>query len=129
MQEVRTLCSLVVRGEKKANVSISVVFLNHEQTIHLNKKFLKHARTTDVISFCYETVPDLECEIFVNLDQAQEQCGTFNTSPRDEVRRLIIHGLLHAFGYDDLSEGDQFVMHARENKYLELFGRAQKNKA
>ena len=126
--EVIKISSLVAKGETKKKVSASIVLTDHPQTIHINKKYLHHSGTTDVISFCYESSPVIECEIFVNLDQAREQCTFYETSARDEVRRLIVHGLLHVFGYDDRTAGGRKKMHDTEDKYLGRFG-SGKNKA
>lgn len=91
----------VLRTAKTREATISVVFLNSESTRTLNRKYLGHDYTTDVISFCLEDGTNLEGEVYVNLDRARTQARTYGVRFWNEVARLVIHGTLHLLGFDD----------------------------
>jgi len=112
-----------LRGEGVRNACIGIVCLNDRQCRQLNRKFLGHDYTTDVLSFPLETSPVLEGEVYVNLDRARQQAGDFGVRPLHELARLVIHGTLHLTGYDDRTPRQAARMHAREDRVLvRLFG-------
>ena len=84
--------------------SISIAFVGDETMTELNRKFRRKNRTTDVLTF--------EDEIVISIDQARRQAMTEKHSLAMEVRYLIIHGVLHAHGYDH--ETDDGEMNALE---------------
>ena len=87
----------------------------------LNRKFLSHNRTTDVLSFGYEPASAKEGEIIVNLDQARRQAPKFQATYSAEVVRLIIHGLLHLLGYDDSPGRSYRTMKEKEDTYVAFY--------
>jgi len=91
----------VLRTAGTHRASISVVFLNSRSTRTLNREYLGHDYSTDVISFSLEDGVNLEGEVYVNLDRARTQARTYGVSFWNEVARLVIHGTLHLLGYDD----------------------------
>jgi rRNA maturation RNase YbeY len=118
VKETKRIVLSVLRGEIKKVSSLTVVYVNHRRTIILNKKYLRHNRTTDVIAFGYETEPAIDGEIFINLDQAKAQSVFYGATFREEVQRLLIHGLLHLAGYNDASMKERNVMKRREDFFL-----------
>ena len=89
--------------------------------INLNGRFLHHWYSTDVLSFPVEEIGkrSVEGEIYVNLDQARRQAREYDVSIRNEVGRLVIHGILHLLGYDDKRKDERLKMTMRENVYLD----------
>ena len=83
----------------------------------MNRKFLSHNYSTDVISFSIEEDP-LEGEIYINLDQARIQAKEEGTGLYQEVRRLAIHGVLHLVGYDDSTKEERREMSKLEDRFL-----------
>ncbi len=96
---------------------IRVIFLADADHTDMNRRFLEHHYSTDVITFSIEDVP-LEGEIYVNLDQARLQADEAGTQLYPEVRRLVIHGMLHLLGYDDATAAERLEMRALEDEYL-----------
>ena len=83
---------------------MSIAFVDDATMTSLNRRFRRKNRTTDVLTF--------ENEIVISLDQARRQAVTEKHSLATEVRYLIIHGVLHAHGYDH--ETDDGEMNALE---------------
>lgn len=110
----------VARGEKARIRSLTVVFVDDRTMRELNRRHLRHDRTTDVLSFSYGTRTLIEGEIIVNLDQARRQAPSYGVTPAQEVRRLIVHGMLHLTGHDDRTATLRDRMHRREDRYLHV---------
>lgn len=126
--EVRRDCDLVLREEgvtRPCMVSVSVV--SDERIHQLNKTWRGVDRPTDVISLECERpddpglAPGEPCElgdIVLAPDYITRQAQRFGTTPADECRLLLVHGMLHLLGYDHLEEDEAEVMEAREDELV-----------
>jgi probable rRNA maturation factor len=124
---------------EKAEIGICLVAA--PEMTRLNETFLRHAGSTDVITFDYGFgVPPsggskrgvmpaqnnrlkpghqtLHGEIFVCVDEAVLQARKFGTSWQSEVIRYLVHGVLHLLGFDDSSAGARRKMKQEENRRL-----------
>ena len=115
-----------LRGTGKSRGAISVIFVDDRTSRRLNRRFLRHDRPTDVIAFPLEEEPNLEGEIYVNLDKARRQARTYQVTVSNETARLIIHGTLHLLGYDDRTPGKARRMKGREDLLVERLAGLQK---
>ena len=92
----------------------------------INKHYLQHEGSTDVITFSYcegqKSGPILG-EIFVCVDDAIKQAKEFRTTWQSEVVRYIVHGVLHLLGYDDLKPELRRVMKREENRLVNSLSR------
>jgi probable rRNA maturation factor len=87
----------------------------------VNKTFLQHKGSTDVITFDYSDKTEgtfLRGEIFVCMDEAFLQARKFGTNWQSEVVRYIVHGVLHLIGFDDLRAIARGKMKREENRLL-----------
>lgn len=111
----------VLLGENKNNAVINVIYVDKEEILRLNQEYLNHDYYTDVITFSLneENDPNIDAEIYICVDVAEEQAKEFKVSLTNELLRLAIHGTLHLCGYKDKLEEDIKVMRQLENKYLE----------
>ncbi|HTX20169.1 MAG TPA: rRNA maturation RNase YbeY [Bacteroidota bacterium] len=115
---VQRAVELVLRGEKIAGGRISCVFVADRRMRSLNIRYLGHASTTDVITFPIENPPSLEAEIYVNVDQARRQASAYGVTLTNELIRLLVHGVLHAVGYDDTRTNQRKKMFVRQEAYV-----------
>jgi probable rRNA maturation factor len=100
-----------------------VHFVSARSMERINKQFLNHEGSTDVITFDLREgygeaefeESDLAGEIFISVDDAIEQAGEFSTEWTEELARYIVHGILHLRGYDDLVPEKRRVMKRKEN--------------
>ena len=84
--------------------TLTVVFVNPRRMRALNRKYLGRDYATDVLSFNYhgevvEGFPVLG-EVVIAPEIAWSQARRWQVSPEREMRRLLVHGLLHLLGYD-----------------------------
>jgi probable rRNA maturation factor len=116
----KVLLTLEKLGRLEEDVTdVSIAFVDDEAMKKLNRQFRHKNRTTDVLTFpADETYGDPHRrgrplgDIVICVDQARRQAHDEKHSLATEVRYLILHGVLHALGYDH--EKDQGEMDALE---------------
>ncbi|MBK8054396.1 MAG: rRNA maturation RNase YbeY [Saprospiraceae bacterium] len=111
----------VATEEKKKVKSLDYIFCNDEYLLKINIKFLSHDYYTDIITFPYNELELLKGDMFISLDRVKENAAQYNISFDEELRRVMVHGLLHLIGYTDGSEAEKNEMTAKENQYLSMF--------
>ena len=101
---------------------LNYVFCSDEYLLEINKQYLDHDYFTDIVTFDNsEEDNQLEGDIYISVDRVRENAATFHTDFDTEMRRVLIHGLLHLAGHDDTSEALKTAMRAKEDEYLRLF--------
>ena len=101
--DIRRLCRQVARDLKPDASVVNVVFVTDRRIHALNRRFLRRDRPTDVISFNNDGPqlpgePRLLGEVYISRDRAREQAREYGVSYASELRRLVLHGLLHLLG-------------------------------
>ena len=120
---VKSAVNEVFSGEAVTISSISVLFISDDEIMKVNKKYLNHDFTTDVITFPLGEEPDsIEGEIYISIDTTRRNSAEFGVTPKSELLRVAIHGALHLAGYDDSTSILKSKMKAKENYYLNLIG-------
>ncbi|TSA26975.1 MAG: rRNA maturation RNase YbeY [Ignavibacteriales bacterium] len=103
----RSLHKIVVLlcNELEINVSVlEINFVSSETILGINKKYLNHNYNTDIITFDYSNERNnLDGEIFISIDDALENSKKYHVTLNNEILRLVIHGILHMAGYDDVT--------------------------
>ena len=123
-QKLENLINWMIQTEKQPpDWEISIIYINNETISQLNKKHLNKNRATDVISFNLtdEFSENPEGEIYISLEQAQQQAIDYSASFEEEVIRLTAHGVFHLFGYEDETEEKRNHMSQLENSAIEYF--------
>jgi len=114
---VKKLILFLIRSERKKAGAINYVFCSDKFLFELNKKFLKHSTLTDIITFQYP-YKNLSGEIFISIPRVKENAKKFKVSFDSELRRVMIHGVLHLCGYKDKSQSQKKKIRAKENRYV-----------
>lgn len=97
--------------------SLYINFVNEETILQINKEYLKHNYSTDIITFNYSgSNKILDGEIFISLDEARNNAKKYKVSVNKELNRLVIHGVLHLCGYDDTTVRQKKIMKSVENQ-------------
>ena len=118
-ETLRALLIQTVEAEGAKIHDLTVVLAGRDLVLRLNRQYLDHDYPTDVLAFPFnEEGNTVEGEIYVDLDTAAERCAEFDATPEDEVRRYVLHGLLHLLGYRDKTEAEQQEMRTLEDHYL-----------
>ena len=111
---------LAAESEIRRIGNISIIFCSDNYLLDINQKYLQHDYFTDIITFDYCEGDRLSGDLFISVDSVRENSVEFGTEFKDELNRVIIHGLLHLVGYDDHTEKDIKLMRSKENYYLSL---------
>jgi len=113
---VKKICGEILKGEKKKKTELSVVFLSPGRIKKLNKEYRKKNRPTDVLSFLYNKK---EGEIVICPEEVKKNAKRYNSTFKREMARVLIHGLLHLFGYNhEKSKKEAQSMEKKELYYL-----------
>jgi probable rRNA maturation factor len=110
-------------GIRSAEISIAVV--TDARMHELNRQYLQHDYSTDVLSFVLdhdEESKSLDGEIIVSADYASREAARYGWAADDELLLYVIHGCLHLVGLDDTTPEAKQAMHEAEAKYLGQFG-------
>ena len=111
---------LVAESEIKKLGNINIIFCSDNYILDVNVKYLGHDYFTDIITFDYCEKNILSGDLFISIDTVRDNAEFYKTEFKDELNRVIVHGLLHLIGYDDHTPEEQKIMREKENYYLEL---------
>lgn len=100
---------------------ISYIFCSDEYLLNINRQYLNHDYYTDIITFPYQQGEIIESDIFISVDRVAENARLFAISFEEELRRVMVHGVLHLIGYDDQSEEHKITMRQKEEFYMKSF--------
>ncbi len=111
---------IVIQKEGSTLEELTYIFCSDAYLHQMNVKYLEHDTYTDVITFQYAT-DKVHGDIFISVERTNENAKTFGVSPEEELRRVIVHGLLHLLGYQDKTDEAQAIMTQKENEYLAVW--------
>lgn len=112
---------LAVESEGKTLGDITYVFCSDEYLWNMNKQYLNHDYYTDIITFDYVKNGVISGDLFISYDRIKDNAEKFNVSHETELLRVMIHGVMHLVGYDDMTDEDEVKIHEREDYYLNLW--------
>jgi len=111
----------VIESEKKNEGEINYIFCDDEYLHKINLEYLSHDNLTDVISFDYSMGNEISGDIFISVERVQDNATDFKVSFETELKRVMVHGVLHYCGYKDKGEENQLLMRSKEDEKLALF--------
>ncbi len=118
---VKTWLVYLAKTEKKTLDRVVYVFVSDQTLLEMNQTHLQHDTYTDIITFDYSSVKKIEAEIYISIDRVRENAKIHHTTLRNELLRVLAHGLLHCCGYKDKSPKEQSMMRQKEAFYLDHF--------
>ena len=135
--EAEALARAVLRAEGVRRAMLSIAFVGPARIRTLNLTHLGHDRPTDVIAFALRdtgarghrgtarAVPIVIGDVYVCGPVAAAQARRFAVTAREELRRLVVHGVLHVLGYDHPAGSGRTTgaMWRRQELLLARFGR------
>lgn len=99
---------------------ITYIFCDDKRIISVNRQFLQHDYYTDIITFDYSHGTRISGDLFISLDTVLTNSQQQQTTYREELHRVIIHGVLHLCGINDKGPGEREIMEAAENRALAM---------
>ena len=108
--------------EKHALKELNFIFCTDEELYELNVEYLNHKTLTDIITFDNsEEEGTIEGDIYISVDRVKENASTYGKDFEDELKRVLIHGVLHLLGYKDKTSASKKEMRDKEDLYLSKF--------
>ncbi len=101
---------------------INYVFCSARRLLEMNRQYLGHDYYTDIITFDDSDLAahTVSGDIFIDVETVADNARLYGATPEDEMRRVVVHGVLHLCGQKDKAPEDNRTMHAKEDRYLEL---------
>ena len=119
---VRRWITAVVESAGYKVGELHYFFCSDEALLNINRDRLGHDFYTDIVTFPLDDCKFyISSEFCISLDRIAENCLNFGRSFDNELLRVVIHGVLHLTGFDDLTENDRVLMRAKEEDCLKLF--------
>ena len=112
--EIRNWIASCIKHYGFKEGEINYIFCDDDYLLKLNKEFLQHDTLTDIISFDYTLGKEIGGDIFISVERVKENAIKFSQSIENEISRVIIHGVLHYFGYKDKTPEDAVNMRNQE---------------
>lgn len=113
--------SNVAKEENKSISTLNYIFCSDDYLLDINIKYLGHDYYTDIITFPYKEGEELESDLYISLDRVKENAHDFMVTFDNELKRVMVHGLLHLMGYGDKSPDQSKIMREKEEHYIERF--------
>jgi probable rRNA maturation factor len=113
--------SHVILSENKKEGDINYIFCDDEYLLNLNEQYLDHDTLTDIISFDYSVGNELHGDIFISIERVRDNAHDFKVTFDEELKRVLVHGVLHYCGYKDKSEDDEKLMRQKEDEKIKMF--------
>ena len=117
-KKIKSVIKKLLTDENKEEGLIRFIFTSDEKILDINREFLSHNFFTDIITFDYGEGNTVSGEIYISIETVKENSEIYNKSFKDEIHRVIFHGILHLCGYKDKSEPEIKEMRYMEEKYL-----------
>ena len=111
----------VLLSEEKLEGEINYIFVDDDYLLDLNQKHLNHDTLTDVISFDYSLGNEIHGDIYISIDRVRDNALDFNVTFEEELKRVMIHGILHYCGYKDKTEADEQLIRSKEDEKIKMF--------
>lgn len=112
--------TLVAERHNRIVGNLSYIFCNDPKILEVNRQFLNHDYFTDIITFDDCRGRLLRGDMFISLETVDTNAVAQGTTNEEELRRVIVHGVLHLCGINDKGPGEREIMEANENEALAL---------
>lgn len=97
------------------------IFCSDAYLLEINRQYLQHDYYTDIITFDLGEAGNIDGEIYISVERVKENAGLMQTSFKEELHRVIFHGVLHLCGYKDKLKSERLEMRSKEDRLLQLY--------
>lgn len=115
----------IFKKEKKTFIKLRFIFCSDAYLLEINRQYLQHDYYTDIITFDLGEAGNIDGEIYISVERVKENAGLMQTSFKEELHRVIFHGVLHLCGYKDKLKSEMVEMRSKEDRLLQLYFKKQ----
>ena len=116
--QLRRWLQAVARDHGHSINELNYVLMSDDALLAYNQRYLGHDEYTDVITFDGQTGTGVSGDILMSYDRIKENATELRIPAQHELRRVMVHGLLHLLGHGDKTKAQKSAMRAQEDKYL-----------
>ena len=120
-KEIKNWIYSYIKNNQKIPGEINLIYCSDDYILEINKKYLNHNYYTDIITFNYNEENIISGDLFMSSQRIKDNAGKYNETLKREILRVIAHGILHLFGLNDKTIGQQSLMRAEEEKFISSF--------
>jgi probable rRNA maturation factor len=119
---IRSWLIEAIEEEEKIPWYINFIFCGDDYLLELNKVYLNHNTLTDILTFPFAEEPGIiSGDIYISIERVEENAEKFGETRDQELRRVMIHGVLHLIGYKDRTLNEKKKIREKENYYLNKY--------
>jgi len=111
----------VIKHENWILGDVNFIFCSDTYLHGINRKYLNHDSFTDIITFDYVQGNVISGDVFISIERVRDNAQELNELVTKEVKRVMVHGILHLMGHKDKSEDERLKMRRLEEKAIHLF--------
>jgi rRNA maturation RNase YbeY len=109
----------IIAKEGKSLGSLSYVFCDDGFLHQINVEYLNHDTLTDIITFpLSEDDNQITGELYISVERVADNAKDLGNTFEEELRRVVIHGVLHLCGYGDETDEEETLMRQKEDEAL-----------
>ena len=122
-RKVAAWLKLVAEQEGYTLGDVTYIFCSSEVHRKMNIDFIGHDYFTDIITFDYSELDEgvVSGDIFIDVETVADNARIYGVTAREEMLRVVMHGVLHLCGQKDKDPEDEKEMHRKEDKYLAMY--------
>lgn len=111
----------IFKKENKKLGSLRYIFCSDKELLQINRQYLHHDFFTDIITFDLGAADTIEGEIYISVERVKENARLWHTTIKEELHRVIFHGVLHLCGYKDKLKKEENEMRRKEDRLLQSY--------
>ncbi|QTY26510.1 rRNA maturation RNase YbeY [Flavobacterium sp. CS20] len=119
--EVKNWLSDFIYKKDFVYTEINYNFYTDDELLKINNTHLNHNFYTDIITFDNTIQNAISADIAISIDRVKENANRNNVDFETELKRVMVHGILHCMGYNDKDEKQKQIMRSEEEKALNMF--------
>ena len=122
-RKVAAWLKMVAEQEGYTLGDVTYIFCSSEVHRKMNIDFIGHDYFTDNITFDYSELEEgvVSGDIFIDVETVADNARIYGVTARQEMLRVVVHGVLHLCGQKDKEPEDEKEMHRKEDKYLAMY--------
>ena len=105
---------------------INYHFCSDDELLKINQEYLNHDTFTDIITFDHSLGKTIQTDIYISIDRVKENSTELGLDFHEELRRVMIHGILHCAGFTDQTDSEKQSMRKKEDECMKMFHVEQK---
>ena len=121
-EQIKDWLRQVAKIHAKIVGDLNYIFTTDENILSINKEYLNHDYYTDVITFDYTKGKKISGDIYISLETVRTNSDKFKQDYNEELRRVIIHGVLHLIGFKDKTDLEAQEMRRQEENAILVLG-------